>query len=78
MLARLKMTVDDSISEFQVLCEAIFAHPRIGTIGGVLREKYDHHKLEQIIRKLVEKRQRFYDDSLQTTRFQSDEAECRT
>ena len=72
------MTVDDTISEFQLLYEEIFCHQRFGTFRGTLRKKYDHRRLERAIQDLVVRRQPFDESPLRSTRLNSGGAECKT
>lgn len=75
MLSRLKMNIEDCISEFRLLGETVFTHKRSTSLRSLPKfngEKYDYRKLERAIKQIVSKRQRFYDPSLQTSAFLAD------
>jgi len=57
MLGRLKLTVDDCISEYETFGEAIFAHPRKAHVQNKLWlcSKFDWRNLERVMREVVEK-----------------------
>lgn len=59
MLGRLRMNVDDCISEYETLGKKVFGRPRTGHIRSLLwwpRDKYDHRNLEDVIEDVVRRR----------------------
>ena len=59
MLGRLRMSIDDCISEYERLGADVFAHSRWFHIKSAFwspREKYNHRSLERVIQKLVNDR----------------------
>ncbi len=59
MLGRLRMNVDDCISEYETLGKKVFGRPRTGHIRSILwwpRDKYDHGNLEAVIEDVVKRR----------------------
>ena len=59
MLGRLHMTVDECLEAYENLADHVFGHPRrlhIRKPPWIPRDKYDHTRLEYIIKKIVEER----------------------
>ncbi|KAA8568084.1 hypothetical protein EYC84_008495 [Monilinia fructicola] len=80
MLSRLRMNIDDCIQEYENLGKEVFAHPRIFSIRGPIpfkRGKFDHRKLEKVIKDVVERR-RLEGDQIAETMYPSNPDRCRT
>lgn len=59
MLGRLHMTVDECIDAYENLAGHVFGHPRhlhIRKPPWIPRDKYDHRRLEKIIKDIVKER----------------------
>lgn len=79
MLGRLRMSIDDCITEYETLGHKVFAHPRWFHFRSPLfwlRDKYDHRSLEKAIRDVIDRRSPFVDGG--DKNFASDENKCRT
>ncbi|CAD6444280.1 5eb779df-f889-406e-96ec-73632c2f676e [Sclerotinia trifoliorum] len=80
MLSRLRMNIDDCIREYQDFGEKIFGQPRKLSMRGPIpwnREKYDHRKLEEVIKDVV-KRRDWKQDQFTDSVFYSNPERCRT
>ena len=77
MLSRLRMTVEECISEYQSLGEQVFGHPRPLNIGGFPWHKFDYRVLESVIQDVTARYgdKNEFDDAVP---FSSNEAFCRT
>lgn len=81
LLSRLKMNVDDCISELEAIEETVFGQRSLGNLRSLpmfVGEKYDHKVLERKIQKIVSERHRYYDQSLQSNAFLFDDGGCKT
>lgn len=76
MLSRLRMTVDDCITEYESLGQKIFGNPRPFAYGAVLWHKFDHRVLKEVIRSVAERHGENSEEFELT--FPSDEDLCRT
>ena len=59
MLGRLHMTVDECLDAYENLAGRVFGHPRhlhIRKPPWIPRDKYDHRRLEKIIKDIVKER----------------------
>lgn len=59
MLGRLRMNVDECISEYETLGAEVFGHPRKFHIRSLLfwpRDKYNYKTLENVVRDVVRRR----------------------
>ncbi|KAL9137349.1 MAG: hypothetical protein Q9175_001449 [Cornicularia normoerica] len=59
MLGRLHMTVDECLEAYENLADHVFGHPRhlhIRKPPWIPRDKYDHRRLEKIIKDIVKQR----------------------
>ncbi|KAF7865472.1 hypothetical protein EAF04_006447 [Stromatinia cepivora] len=80
MLSRLRMSIDDCIQEYENLGEKIFGQPRKLSMRGPIpwnREKYDHRKLEEVIKDVV-KRRAWKKDQITDSVYPSNPERCRT
>ncbi|KAL8907085.1 MAG: hypothetical protein Q9207_001626 [Kuettlingeria erythrocarpa] len=76
MLSRLRMSVDDCISEYKTLGQKIFGSPRPLAFGAVMWHKFDARVLEEVIHSVTARHsERSEVDELD---FPSDEDLCRT
>lgn len=79
MLGRLRMSIDDCITEYENLGPKVFAHPRRFHFRSPLfwpREKYDHRSLEKAIKEVIKRRSPLVAGG--DKNFASDENRCRT
>lgn len=79
MLGRLRMSIDDCITEYETLGPKVFAHPRWLHLRSPLfwpRDKYDHRSLEKAIKEVIDRRSPFVAGG--DKNFASDENRCRT
>ena len=53
MLARLRMTVDECIREYETLGDVVFGHSRV-SLNGLLRPKYSSRSFEELIQSVGE------------------------
>ena len=78
MLSRLRMTVEECISEYRSLGEQIFGHPRPLNIGGFPWPKFNQKVLKSVIQDVTAR----YDDKKSEFKhdvtFPSNEDFCRT
>lgn len=76
MLSRLRMTVDDCITEYKTLGQKVFGNPRPLAFGAIMWHKFDHRVLRDVIQTVTtrhkEKSEEYELD------FPSDEDLCRT
>lgn len=80
MLSRLRMSIDDCIQEYENLGEQIFGHPRKFSMRGPIpwnQEKYDHRKLERVIKDVI-KRRHWKEDQVADSAYPSNPQRCRT
>ncbi|RAL64837.1 hypothetical protein DID88_001433 [Monilinia fructigena] len=80
MLSRLRMNIDDCIQEYENLGKEVFGYPRHFSIRGPIpfnREKYDHRKLEKVIKDVVERRH-LKVDQVAEPMYPSSQDRCRT
>ena len=59
MLGRLHMNVDECLEAYEILADEVFGHPRrfhIRRPPWIPRDKYDHRRLEKVIKKIVKER----------------------
>ncbi|KAL8957751.1 MAG: hypothetical protein Q9193_005056 [Seirophora villosa] len=77
MLSRLRMTVDDCISEYKSFGQKIFGRPRPGAHGGILWHKFDYNTLEKVIQDVTERHSE-QSEEFTGLSFPSDEDICRT
>lgn len=59
MLGRLHMTIDECLEAYENLADHVFGHPRrlhIRKPPWIPRDKYDHRRLEKIIKDIVKER----------------------
>jgi hypothetical protein len=56
MLSRMKMSVNEALQQYSTVGNGVFAQPRprIVSIGGVLRPKYESKKMIKALKKVVE------------------------
>lgn len=81
MLGRLRMNVDDCISEYETLGAKVFGHSRKCHIRSPLfwpRDKYKHKTLESVVRDVVRRRVPKVAEFPGGRNFASDENRCRT
>ena len=89
MLSRLRMNIDDCITEYTELGKRIFgnqlrffhAQRRIFSLRGPIpwnREKYDYKDLEKVVQEVVDKRINVSKDRAAGQMFPSHESRCRT
>jgi hypothetical protein len=81
MLSRLRMDVDDTISEFKRLASTIFGKPRVISIRGPVvypRPKYDYRILEGAVREVLEARLPKLRHNIGGQQFPSNPEMCRT
>ncbi|KAL9025382.1 MAG: hypothetical protein Q9196_005780 [Gyalolechia fulgens] len=76
MLSRLRMTVDDCISEYKTLGQKIFGHPRPLAFGAILWHKFDYRVLERVLRSAVTRHSEASEEYV--AEFPSDKELCRT
>ncbi|MCJ1349383.1 hypothetical protein MMC31_007623 [Peltigera leucophlebia] len=79
MLGRLRMSIDDCITEYETLGPKVFAHPRpfhLRTLRFWPCDKYDHRSLEKAIREVIDRRSPSVGGG--DKNFASDENRCRT
>ncbi|KAI9649163.1 hypothetical protein NHQ30_001730 [Ciborinia camelliae] len=80
MLSRLRMNIDDCIQEYENLGQRIFGQPRKFSMRGPIpwnQEKYDHHKLEEVVKDVVRRRD-WKQDQVTDTVYPSNPDRCRT
>jgi hypothetical protein len=55
MLSRMKMSVNEALQQYNTVGNGVFAQPRprIVSIGGVLRPKYESKKMIEALKKVV-------------------------
>ncbi|KAL8647250.1 MAG: hypothetical protein Q9210_005670 [Variospora velana] len=76
MLSRLRMTVDDCISEYKAFGQKIFGSPRPLAFGAILWHKFNHKTLDEVLQSVTRghsERSEEYE-----LNFPSDEDFCRT
>ena len=76
MLSRLRMTVDDCISEYKKFGQKIFGSPRPLAFGAILWHKFNHKTLDEVLQS-VTKRHSERNEEYELN-FPSDEDLCRT
>lgn len=79
MLGRLRMTVDECLEAYENLADQVFGHPRhfhIRKPPWYPRDKYDHRRLEKVIKDIV--KERSPSDHNSTEFRQPNEDMCRT
>lgn len=76
MLSRLRMTVDDCISEYKTLGQKIFGKPRPLAFGAVMWHKFDYRVLEAVIQSVTSRH--CEKNEVDELVFPSDEDLCRT
>ncbi|KAL8756030.1 MAG: hypothetical protein Q9184_004630 [Pyrenodesmia sp. 2 TL-2023] len=76
MLSRLRMTVDDCITEYKTLGQKIFGHPRPLAFGAVMWHKFDAGALEEAIQSVTARHSE--KSEVDELDFPSDEDLCRT
>lgn len=81
MLGRLRMNVDDCISEYEILGAEVFAHSRKCHLRSPLfwpRDKYNYKTLERVVRDVVRRRVPKVAEFPGGRNFAFDENRCRT
>jgi hypothetical protein len=70
MLSRLRMTVDDCLTEYETFGETIFGHPRWWSIRGPLpfpRDKYNAQRIVDAVSDVVGRRNPSSDNDIVVT-----------
>lgn len=81
MLGRLRMNVDDCISEYEILGAKVFGHSRKCHLRSPLfwpRDKYNYKTLESVVRGVVRRRVPKVAEFPGGRNFAFDENRCRT
>ncbi|KAH0544750.1 hypothetical protein FGG08_001117 [Glutinoglossum americanum] len=81
MLGRLRMNINDCITEYETLGDQVFGHPRIASIRGPIpafREKYDCTRLKRVVEGVVRRRLKYRPDAVAADMFPSHETMCKT
>ena len=79
MLGRLHMTVEECLEAYEFLADHVFGHPRhlhIRSPRWFPRDKYDHGRLEEVIKDIVSQRSPTGHNSTEFR--QPNESMCRT
>ena len=79
MLGRLHMTVEECLGVYEKLADHVFGHPRhlhIRNPPWIPRDKYDHSRLEEVIKEIVSQRNPTGHNSTEFR--QPNEGMCRT
>ncbi|KAB8296261.1 hypothetical protein EYC80_009035 [Monilinia laxa] len=80
MLSRLRMNTDDCIQGYEKLGKEVFGYSRNFSMRGPIlfnRERYDHRKLEKVIKDVIERRH-LKVDQVAEPMYPSSEDRCRT
>lgn len=75
------MNVDDCLLEYRTLGEEIFGKSRKFSIRGPFfwpRERYNHEKLEAVIKNVIKRRAVVEHGEMAEHMFKADEKRCRT
>jgi hypothetical protein len=70
MLSRLRMTVDDCLTEYETFGETIFSHPRWWSVRGPLpapRDKYNAQRIIDAVNDVVSRRNPSSDNHIVVT-----------
>lgn len=81
MLGRLRMSVEDCISEYATLSESIFGHPRRASFRGPIpwpRDKYDGNTIRQAVVDVIDRRMSPAERKAGAGNFNSPPGQCRT
>lgn len=81
MLSRLRMNIEDCLLEYRTLGDRVFGSPRKVSVRGPfpwLREKFNHKKLEAVVKEVIERRAIVEPGEMAEHHFKSEEKRCRT